>query len=114
MIAEIELHPAQVVQDLRLAAFVPDGLVERKRLTELVHRFGVSPELPGGKPGVAERIGHAVEIPGSAVKDSRFLRVGQGLTGASRPVMGCAHLVQRLRLAPLVGQRPVERCRLLS
>jgi hypothetical protein len=75
----------------------------------VTHGVGVTPELPAGNPGVTQRIGHAVLVPGLVVDDPCFVEIGEGLTGTGGPLVGHAYLVEGFGLAAPVGQRPAER-----
>ena len=108
VVAEVQLHPAQIVQRLSLAAPVPGRPVQQQRLTQHVHRLPTAAELPGGDPGVGQRIGHTVRVFGPAIQRPGLGEIGQCIPGPARPLVGQADLVQGLRLAAQVGQRPVN------
>src|SRR6204780_1066794 len=109
MLAGVQVHLSQVVEALSLATPFTDLAVQGKRVKHVLHCVREAPEVPAGDPGMAQRFGHAVPVPGLVVQGLRFLKIGEGLTGTSRPLVRQTHLVQGFGLAAAVAQRPVDR-----
>ena len=57
---------------------------------------------------MAQRIGHAMLVPGLGVQSLRFLEIGEGLAGTGSALVRQAYLVQGFGLAAPVAERPVD------
>ena len=109
MIAGQQFHPAEVVKGFRLFSPVAHRTVQRKRLMQMTHRVRIAAEMPAGDAGMAQRIGHAVFVPGGTEQNPRLVEVGKCLTVTARAQVSHAHLVEGMRLTAPVGLGPVDR-----